>query len=332
MLKHIFSCCLLALLLCSWPSFGLAKATASKSFDRQQWRLPVAGQQPSSALAKLGRQLFFDPRLLGTNHRSCATCHHPGFAFSLPDDFSSTTSTVQRLERQVPSLLNTKFQRHYFWDARVDESLPAAIAQHIESLAPHTQFRSGGFEWTYGQLFLEAFGEKDTSRAFVARALAAFILSLKSNDTPFDRWIAGERKAISAAAIKGFALFRGKAGCVRCHTPPAFTDSGIHNIGLDSMDPGYAEITGQSRHHNAFRTPSLRHVSRTPPYMHNGVYHSLKAVISHYNKGGVLKGGGNELKPLQLSREEQQQLLSFLQTLATDNTNVAIPSLPLITH
>ncbi len=304
------------LLLPAMLAFSAAPLPAEDLSGRQKarWRLPPPSKAEKREIVELGRMLFFDSRLSADGMRSCASCHHPGYAWAYPGSFLHGRSNMF-LSRKVPSLLNIRFYRRYFWDAREDSSLEAAISQHLEVLLPELPFQSGYFEWTYQALFQQAFGEADTSRPRVARALAAFLRSIPQAPTPFDRWIAGERKAIDKSARQGFALFLGKAGCARCHTPPGFTDSKIHNIGLDSMDPGYYEISRQKQHHNAFRTPSLRQVGHTPPYMHDGSYQTLREVIEHYNRGGQLRGGGNDLKPLHLSPQEMGQLEAFLRTL-----------------
>ncbi|MDQ6976448.1 MAG: cytochrome c peroxidase [Mariprofundaceae bacterium] len=294
----------------------------------QVWRIDAPTVKNKNAVS-LGKTLFFDPRLLGQDNQSCATCHYPGFSWSKGRSFQQKVP-VQWLSRQVPSLLNVYAYQHFFWDGRVDAPLQAAISAHLKGLvARGMQYRSQAFEWTYKKMFMQAFGENDISPIQISYALAAYVRTIHSKDTLFDRWLAGDKKSMSAPAVAGFRLFKGKAGCVRCHSPPYFTDSAIHNIGMESLDPGYYDISKRKQHYNAFRTPMLRQVPRTSPYMHNGSFASLRDVILFYNKGGDLKGGGNDLVPLNLSPIEQDQLLAFLNALQGEETQATIPALPM---
>ncbi len=311
------------------PAMGIA-ATPPATQDDQVWRMPTPPETEQKVVT-LGQQLFFDPRILGKQKTSCADCHHPGFSWSEPELFEPqhTKSEQWMLSRQTPSLLNIYGYKSFFWDGRVDTSLTAAINRHIEVLASDVRYRSQAFEWTYTAAFKASFGDTaEISRIQIAQALASYIATLSVNDSPFDRWLAGKNNTFSPSAERGFRLFTGKAACINCHQPPYFTDSGIHNIGLKSLDPGYYEVTHSKKHNNAFRTPMLRQASRTMPYMHNGSLRQLSNVIAFYNQGGTLQGGGNTLKPLHLSKQEQADLLAFLLSLESPEAPATIPPLP----
>jgi len=298
------------------------------------WHIPTPPEPEQKAIA-LGQQLFFDPRILGRQKTSCADCHHPGFSWSEPEVFEPQQATAEQwmLSRQAPSLLNIYGYKSFFWDGRVDTSLTAAINRHMEVLASDVRYRSQAFEWTYTAAFKAAFGNtSEVSRIKIAQALASYVSTLTVNNSPFDRWLAGKKSTFSPSAERGFRLFTGKAACIRCHQAPYFTDSGIHNIGLKSLDPGYYEITHSKKHNNAFRTPMLRQTSRTMPYMHNGALAQLTDVISFYNQGGTLQGGGNKLKLLHLNKKEQADLLAFLLSLESPEVPATIPPLPITTQ
>jgi cytochrome c peroxidase len=289
-----------------------------------QWQLPPSPSTASKAEIELGKKLFFDPRLFGESSHSCASCHHPGLNWSDPVPIQRRQGYL--MTRQTPSLINTVYYKRFFWDGR-SETLVGAIEQHMKELAA-TAGETTSLPAVYGPLFKQAFDSETKTPPFIAKALAAFIGTLTVHDTAFDRWIAGDRKALSASARKGFALFTGKANCVQCHTPPLFSDSKVHNIGLNTMDPGFYEVTGRPEHRNSFRTPQLRQVAGTPPYMHNGSLLKLRHVIDYYNRGGDRRSDNNELRELNLSDDEKAELVDFLESLSGSSPTVTVPQLP----
>jgi cytochrome c peroxidase len=297
------------------------------------WRLPslppsTAGRQEID----LGRELFFDPRLTGSDATSCAQCHIPGLEWS--DGHPRPMPQQLTLGRNTISLVNVGYRKSFFWDGRAS-NLEAAIAGHLtenEGTGEH-----GGREVVdgisalhgYRSQFAAVFHTPEITVQEISTALAAFLRTIVVRDTPFDHWINGDDKAISEAAKRGFRLFTGKAGCVRCHTPPDFSDFKFHNTGMNSIDPGHYEVTGKADDRSAFRTPDLRQVGRTAPYMHNGSLPTLEDVIDFYNKGGDSLDPDNELKPLGLSDAEQHDLVVFLYSLTNpDPPTVQFPVLP----
>jgi len=307
-----------------------AKDLDLKATDNDQiWRIH-APKADNKNVVTLGQSLFFDPRLLGHKNQSCASCHYPGFSWSQGRGFQSKRD-VEWLSRQVPSLLNVYAYEDFFWDGRVDTSLEVAVLAHFKTLmVKGMRYRSRSFEWTYKKMFKQAFDEEvDISPVEISRALVVYVSTIQTKRTTFDDWLAGKKNSMSATAVAGFRLFEGKAACVRCHSPPYFTDSRLHNTGIQSLDSGYYSISKKKVHYNTFRTPMLRQVSRTAPYMHNGSFSSLQDVILFYNQGGTLKGGGNDLVPLHLTLKEQAQLLAFLQALEGEETTAYLPSLPI---
>jgi len=297
----------------------------------EAWRLPEVPYPDSNpyqkAVEELGKQLFFDPRLTGERTLSCATCHFPGTGWS--DPLPNRGDNTHGMERQTPTLINTAFQKAFFWDGR-RKTLESAVELHLKELSGI----SGdipALPKAYQQKFQHAFGSSSPTSENIARALANFLRTIVVRDSPFDRWITGDRSALSQSAKRGFLLFTGKAECSRCHTMPNFSDSKFHNTGLNTVDPGRLDVSGKANDKNRFRTSSLRQISRTPPYMHTGTKKDLLSVIEFYNHGGDRHGKENELKVLNLSEQEERELLDFLMSLTGSNTSIAIPQLPVST-
>jgi cytochrome c peroxidase len=162
--------------------------------------------------------------------------------------------------------------------------------------------------------------EPPVSQDTVVQALAAYVRSLISPPTRFDAWIEGDAKALSAAEIRGFRLFTGKAGCVLCHVGWRFTDDRFHDIGLPGSDPGRSVVPGGTPGLRSFKTPSLREAAHTAPYMHDGSLPTLAAVVAHYSGGFVARPGlaPNMNRTLRLSAQERADLVAFLRTLSSE--------------
>ncbi len=310
-------------------------AVANPPADAAKWILPPvhypSANPYNAAKAELGRKLFFEPHLPGNPAQTCATCHHPGLSWT--DGMARTMGSGHALGRHTPSLINVGYGKAFFWDGRAT-SLEDAVSQEVlspamsEAKTPRDILIRIASLSGYRKEFMQAFGTEGISFDRITAALATFIRGIVSGSSPFDLWLNGDNTALPDAARRGFVLFRGKAGCVRCHAGPTFTDSRFHNIGLNSVDPGHFEISGKKADRNAFKTPGLRDVTRTPPYMHNGSIKTLTEVIDFYNRGGDRVGQGNELSPLNLSAPEKQELLMFLRSLTGKQKETAIPLLP----
>ena len=304
--------------------------------DIATWSLPPVSypaQNPySRAKEELGRKLFFDPRLSGNPARTCAACHHPGLGWA--DGMPRVMGNQQGLGRHTPSLINIGYDKAFFWDGRAS-TLEDAVSQDMLSPGMATDETSESIVQrisgiaAYRREFAATFASEGVTFKRIAAALATFLRGIRSSPTPFDRWLQGDVTAIPASAKRGFDLFTGKAQCVRCHTPPVFTDSSFHNTGINTVDPGHYEISGKDEHRNAFKTPGLRDVALTPPYMHNGSKATLAEVIDFYDRGGDALDGSNELHPLHLSDSEKADLLAFLNSLSGEATETLIPALPL---
>lgn len=276
---------------------------------------------PSKAKVALGRELFFDPRLSRNDKVSCATCHQPERGFASGTQFAAGIDD-QRGTRHVPSLLNVAYQRALFWDGRA-ATLEAQAWGPIENASEMDSPRDKLVEKLraiadYRDAFATVFGGELTAEQ-VAAALAAYQRTLVARDTPFDRYLAGDRSALSPAAERGRELFFGHALCSQCHAGAELTDQKYHNIGIGigSKDRGRRDVTMRREDHAAFRTPALREIAHTAPYMHDGSLATLADVVRHYNFGGVTDESNPHRDPLlevlYLSPDQVEDLVAFLR-------------------
>ncbi len=274
--------------------------------------------------AALGRALFADPRLSGTGTRACIDCHRSSRGFT---DGQRTARAIDgsALARNVPALWNLAWSRHYFWDGRA-ESLEAQASVPIE----HPQEMGGDWATIAERLaadepmtraFAAAFPQDPRiTRENILKALATYERTLVSPITRFDRWVAGEEAALSPKELAGFRIFVGKGGCVGCHAGWRFTDGRFHDTGLPGDDPGRGAVAGGVPGLKAFKTPGLRELAWTAPYMHDGSLPTLEAVIDHYAGKFVSRPGlaTNMVRELRLDTEERASLIAFLETLSSD--------------
>jgi cytochrome c peroxidase len=270
--------------------------------------LPVPEDNPiTQAKVALGRQLFFDRRLSRDGSIACATCHNPNRAFSTP--LSVPTGFAGRQgRRNSPALINRAYGRAFFWDGRV----PSLEEQVLKPIQDPNEM----------DLTLEeASARVNLDMTTLSRALASYIRTILSGDAPYDRFVNGDRAALTAEQQFGLQVFRGKGNCTGCHIGPNFTDEQFHNTGVAwrdgrLTDEGRFVVSDNPRDHGAFKTPTLREVARTAPYMHDGSIGTLEAVIDFYSDGGRPNPSLDvEMKTRNLSSEEKRGLVSFLRSL-----------------
>lgn len=293
---------------------------------------PPVRQQITPAAVELGRRLFFDTNLSSDRTVSCASCHQPGRWFA---DGLATAKGVggQTGKRNTPGILNAAFWPSQFWDGRaadLEEQAGGPIANPIEMNLPHDLCTDRlTADSSYREQFSKVFGPGPITMPRVVRAIAAYERTLLSGNSPFDRYnYGGEKGALSDAAIRGLAVFRDpvRGNCAACHTigekSALFTDGLFHNLGtgLDAngelVDLGRYEQTRLVADRGAFRTPGLRHVAMTAPYMHNGRLKNLREVIDFYIGGGSSNPQLDPLiKPLTLTPQERTDLEAFLESL-----------------
>jgi len=315
---------------------------------------PGADNDQSAALVQLGKKLFVEPGLSGNDKVSCATCHNPAkhFTDALPQSLAFDGHS--HVQRNAASLLYAGFQYGQFWDGRAK-----SLEEQVRTVIGNPQEMNGGEATVaallkkqpeYISLLNAAFSQrKDSVMALdeAAAALAAFVRSLNPRNSRFDQYIRGTASALSAKEINGFNLFMGKAQCGTCHfaplfnglTPPLYNLSELEVLGTTQTDDleKPAIDTDQGRfnvfpigfYKGAFKTPTVRNVSATAPYMHNGAFKTLEAVVEFYNKGGASGLGlsiSNQTlaaQPLNLSKEEISDIVSFMQALE-DNVQSTI--------
>lgn len=314
--------------------FGSAK-------DTPGYAMPVlkvpADNTLTPARIELGKALFFDPRLSGSQWISCASCHNPGLGWGdgLPTAIGDGMKT---LPRATPTVLNVAFNQVQMWDGRArtleEQALGPIVADgEMRQSMPILLARLSTIQG-YVALFERAYPGEGINEKTLGKAIASFERTVISRDAPFDRWIQGDKNAMSAAAKRGFALFEGKADCVACHQGFNFVDDGFHNIGVKPI-PGQPEDLGRYTQRKvnvlkgAFKTPTLRDVALTAPYMHNGIYKTLDEVVDHYDRGGDVKENLDpNIKPLDLSKREKADLVEFMKALTGAPLTVTIPQLP----
>ncbi|MEO8158848.1 MAG: cytochrome c peroxidase [Betaproteobacteria bacterium] len=316
----------------------------------------------SPAVADLGRKLFFDRRLSFNGTMSCAMCHVPEEGFTSNGSRTAVGMQGKSLRRNAPALYNVVWQPRLFHDGREDSLanqvwLPLIHADEMANPSvSHVLARIRGLR-DYNGVFEKVFSGHGSSMGTVSAAIAAYEATLVSGNSRFDRrWYGGDASAMSAHELSGFNLFRGKAGCVACHTvgkrDALFSDGRFHVTGAgfaggaerftvplaagistelsdaelasfaghDEPDLGRFEITQKPEDRYAFKTPSLRNVSRSAPYMHDGSIATLEEVIEFYSRGGgTVIGKSPLLKPLALSADEKRALVAFLKSLDGDN-------------
>ena len=278
----------------------------------------------------LGEKLFFDKRLSADNTVSCATCHDPATAFASKDGLA--IGVQNRIgTRNVPTVLNVRFSKSYFWDGRAltledQAKQPLLNASEMGMISESAIVQRLSSIPAYRAQFSRVFGREGITLNTITKAIAAYERTLVSRDSPFDRFIAGDAKAITEAQLKGWELFKGKAGCIECHTfspsSPLFTDFSFHNTGLalDVSDRGRFLVTQAAKDIGAFKTPSLREVELTGPYMHNGSLRTLLDVVRFYNQGPQRTPNLDvKMRTLNLSESEMNDLVEFLRTLTSDD-------------
>ena len=319
-------------------------------------------------IIELGKMLFFDPVLSENNERACASCHQPGKAFTDGLTKSLATDYEGTVERNAPTLVNAVFADRYFYDLRVDQlenQIEHVILSEKEFATDHLvlvdELKKSK---TYQKLFAESIPTlKEISAHTISLALGAYVNSLRSLNSPFDKYIRGESNEYDPQAYRGFNLFMGKAACGTCHfaptfsglVPPLFKENESEILGVPmtkdtinpEVDPDIGRAGGSIRdeaiiYKHSFKTTTVRNIELTAPYMHNGVYNTLEEVLDFYNKGGGV-GLGLDLPyqtlppdPLHLTEQEQQDIIAFMKTL-TDINNLQdkptkLPAFPAEMH
>jgi cytochrome c peroxidase len=307
---------------------GAAAATSDPPLAAVPSDFPPRPEPADNALTaarvELGRRLFFDTRLSRTETIACASCHLQANAFSDPSRVSRGVDDAQGT-RNAPALVNEAWNTSYFWDGGVptlELQAVGPIRNPLEmdmSLAAVNARLATDAEMV--ARFDAAYAEGPSERT-LPRALASFVRTLVSGDSPYDRFERGDSGALNDAAQRGLAIFQGaRAECTHCHVGFNFTNNAFKNNGTrpDDPDPGRQLLTSKASDFGKFRVPTLRNVAKSAPYMHDGSFATLADVIDHYDRGG--EGHPNTdatLRPLHLTELEKSDLLAFLESLTDD--------------
>lgn len=289
---------------------------------------------PTPERVRLGRWLFFDKRLSADNTISCATCHSPQHAFSEPTPVS-TGIDGQKGGRKAPSFINQAWTLlpHFFWDGRaasLEEQAGGPMINPIEMGNENHQVVVAKLAAipSYPKYFKEAFGADEITIERITRAIADYERTRMSGNSAWDRWRAGDPNAVSDEVKKGHRLFFGNAFCINCHLGQNFTDSDFHNLGVGwnpatktLADKGRYAVTKKEADKGAFKTPSIRDVSKHAPYMHDGSIKTLREVVELYVKGGEpnpyldRKIDHRYAEQLDLNEEQITALVKFMEAL-----------------
>lgn len=330
-----------------WPKPNIDAGVNYKEFSA----LPAFDTAYFSVMQKpdvvLGKMLFFDPLLSGSNQISCSSCHSPQNSWA--DKLSTSIGhDHQAGKRNTISLLNVGARQSFFWDGRattLEEQVKSPIAAHDEmdmnpGKLPAKLRKFNG----YKKLFKDAFGTDKVSFDHLARALAAFQRTLSSRQSRFDRFLKGEYNVLNDQEINGLHLFRTKARCMNCHNGQYLTDEQFHNIGLTYYGRKYEDlgryyVTKNPDDVGKFRTPSLRDVMNTDPWMHNGLFDNITGLLNIYNSGMQMNTAKPEvkaadpmapitdplMKPLKLSKQEIQDVIAFLRAITATEYKMQRP-------
>jgi len=339
--------CLLALTISSCSTAKKeeavpAKEEAKKGPTPYRLKFPVGLLAESSVIPadnplneekiKLGKRLFFEKTLSVDSSISCASCHVPEKGFADPNQFS-TGIGGKKGNRQAPPAINRAFSAAQFWDGRaasLEEQALGPVQNPAEMAMPGMDVVVERLQKdpSYISDFKAAFPPEGAITAQnIAKAIASFERTILSGNSPFDRFLTGDKNAMSEAAQRGLKIFRDekKGNCETCHASFNFTDENYNNIGVGmaakNPDIGRYAVTKLDGHQGAFKTPTLRDVANTAPYMHDGSEKTLEQVVAFYNKGGYRnKWLSPKIKPLNLTKQEQQDLVEFLKALSGDVT------------
>ncbi len=272
---------------------------------------------------QLGRRLFRERQLSSDASIACVDCHQPKRAFT--DGRPKAVGVYGRQgPRSVPTLVNLAWGNSFFWDGRMptleEQVVQPILAKSEMDLTLEEAVERLRAKRRYRKAFEEVFGREPNAKD-MARALAAYVRSILAGDSSYDRYLFGDRQALSEKELAGLSVFRGQGNCASCHTGPTFSDGEFHNTGVawrdgEWLDEGRALVTEREEDRGKFKTPTLREVARTAPYAHDGSLATLEDVVEFYSDGGRKNPYlDSALRPLRLTDDEKAALLAFLSSL-----------------
>lgn len=296
---------------------------------------PVEKQKNSLRhIIELGKALFFDTRLSGSGKISCATCHQPEMNWTDGKEKSEGHGGAVT-KRNAPTIQNSWVYKKLFWDGRARDLQDQAFAPIISETEMHSEMPEVMMKLRrikgYRELFKKAYGDEGINPDRMTEAIAIFEKTVISRKSRFDEFLEGDRKALSNSELRGLHLFRTQARCMNCHHGPLFTDNQFHRNNITFMydDDGLYKVTHKEEDLRKFKTPSLRDVARTGPWMHNGKMNSLELIISRYSTARYPPEEASPLiRSLGLGSKEQKDLLSFLKAISAPPAEFEKPVLP----
>ncbi len=307
--------------------------------DGVEWKeLGILPASPAEAkrdslreIIELGKILFFDPRLSSSGKISCASCHQPELNWTDRKE-RSVGHEGAITKRNAPTIQNSWFYHRLFWDGRSrnlqDQAFAPIVSEsEMNSDMPDVMRKLRNISG-YRELFKKAFGSEEIDPDRMTEAIAVFEKTIVSGKSRFDQFLQGDKKALSNSEIRGLHLFRTRARCINCHYGPLFSDNSFHNSGFSNNDAGYYKVTHKDEDSAKFKTPSLRDVTKTGPWMHDGGMKDLPQIISRYSIARFPGGADSLLKPSGLSAREQKDLLNFLHAISAEPLPFKKPVLP----
>jgi len=313
--------------------------------EGKEWLRPTSVPQPldnklTPERIALGKLLFFDVRLSRNDTISCATCHSPKHGWSDAVQVAKAIGFEGREgPRNSPSILNAAYNSRQFWDGRaktLEEQALGPMQADVEMNMPlNTLIPKLNKIQGYLPLFEKAYPGEGLTKTTLAKAIASFERTIVSGVAPFDKYILGHKDALTPQQIKGFKLFQGKAKCTDCHDTFNFTDGSFHNIGLNKGELKGKELGRYNVKHRAawygvMKTPTLRDVTKSAPYFHDGSVKTLEEATDICSSGGRYKKGvknlSDSMKDRKLTKQEQHNINAFLQALDSPNLDIIIPT------
>jgi cytochrome c peroxidase len=285
----------------------------------------------------LGKQLFFDKRLSKDGSASCESCHYADKGWTDAKPLSTKVGGAVNT-RHTQTFWNVGYYDQYYWDGRsptLEKTVEAAWKNQLGA-DPAAVAATLGKIPGYTIQFKTIFGSGEATAEMVSKAIASFMrVALRSGDAPWDKYEGGDKAAVSESAVRGFELFRNKAGCAACHAPPLYTDGAYHNVGIgyDKPEPdvGRGKVTSDEKDNGKFKTPTLRSITTSGPYFHDGRAATLEEAVDYMLSGGIKDKNPNldpQLKPVKLSKAEREDLLAFLKALEAPAQAFERPTLP----
>ncbi|MEM9419662.1 MAG: cytochrome c peroxidase [Planctomycetota bacterium] len=333
-----------------WPAMVVDKFVDAAELGLLPPMPYPADNPPSKAKEQLGRQLFYDPRLSASNQMACVSCHDPDLGWA---DGRTVSFGTRRLElpRNAPTIKNSGYFDQLFWDGRAEslEDLSLKVIENADEMHGMAEQVAAKLDAVpeYHTLFAEVFEREGPIQVVeITQAIATFVRAQNGGRSAFDRFLKGRKDALSDSELRGLHLFRTKALCMNCHHGPTLSDGRLHSTGLSlygtrNEDLGQFHVTGKPEDSGKFKTPSLRDISRTRPYMHHGLFESLEVTVRAYNGGMptprarkdrpddlLLPTKSPLLRELNLTEQEQADLVAFMESLEEPHRRIVPPKLP----